>query len=235
MEIIGAQDGRAAHAEGGHAMSDLAEEVRAAVRGRRHELEAFRASPRCRLDALNATTAVLRLADGASVDDVARDITQPAWRVRLWANRLAAIGMEAVEAGYWPEQVRLNDVETYVAGLLFDSPLTVTGLLAWARGSWIATDMGVDADDTEAWLVWPECGYHVAMKANESRVEHVRNYYVRDVDTPAGVEVRALMCGVVGDETHPDAINRGMELWVFLDEQPGAIVRGRDGRTTISG
>jgi hypothetical protein len=51
---------------------------------------------------------------------------------------------------------------------------------------------------------------------------------------PVG-EVRALFSEVVGDPVHPDSINRGMELWSFLHEQPGATIRGRDGKLTING
>lgn len=216
-------------------MSDLSLEIRESVRSYRGDVEAFRASKwaSTRPDALAASDAVLMLADGASVADVAHRTGQPEWRIRLWAGRLATDGIEAVEAGYRPERADSADGAIFVVGLLIDCPLRVTDVVEWARGSWISQNLGVDANETVAWLAWPECSYSVGITSSEPRISHLVTYYIRDVPIPPVGDVRALFSEVVGDELHPDSINRGIELWGFLDSQPGATIRGRDGKLSL--
>lgn len=205
---------------------DLPEEVLAALADCRDEVVELAASPDARIDGRNAADAMLRLADGAGVDEVARVTGQPAWRVRLWATRLAEIGMEAVEAGYWPAEPTGNDVAPFMVGLVFpDSPLTVDSIVSWARRSAWSENMGVDADGAEAWLVWPKCAYHFSISPDEADVAHVRTYYLDEVEVPAGVEVKALLTGVVGDMADPDVVNPGIDISMFLQESRGAVAR----------
>ncbi len=219
-------------------MSDLPGETLVAVKSLRTEVEALRTSywASFRPDVLDACAAVLMLGDGRSVAEVAHDTGQPEWRIRHWARGLATDGIEAVEAAYMPEEADSEHGMTFVVGLLLDCPLTTTDVVSWARGAWINNDdMGVDADDTVVWLVWPECSYSVNITSEDTRISHLTTNYIRDVEVPPVGDVRALFSEIVGDPVHPDSINRGIELWTFLDEQPGAIVRGRDGVLTIDG
>lgn len=91
------------------------------------------------------------------------------------------------------------------------------------------------SDDSVVWLVWPECSYSVNITSEETRISHLTKNYIRDVEVPPVGDVRALFSEIVGDPVHPDSINRGIEPWTFLDEQPGATIRGRDGVLTIDG
>lgn len=219
-------------------MSDLPAETLEAVKHLRSEVEALRSSywASFRPDVLDACAAVLMLADGRTIAEVAHETAQPEWRIRFWARGLATEGIEVVEAAYMPEQADSEHGMTFVVGLLLNSPLTIADVVAWARGAWINNgDMGVDADESMVWLVWPECSYGISITAEETSISRLRRDYMRDVEVPPVGDIRALFSEVVGDPVGPDAINRGIELWTFLDAQPGAVIRGRDGVLTIDG
>lgn len=218
-------------------MSDLPAETLEAVKQLRGEVEALRSSywASFRPDVLDACAAVFMLADGRTVAEVADATAQPEWRIRFWARGLATEGIEAVEAAYMPEQADSEHGMTFVVGLLVDSPVRIADVVAWARAAWFRADMGIDANDTVVWLVWPECSYGITITSQQAEITRLRRDYIRDVEVPPAGDVRALFSEIVGDPVGPDAINRGIELWTFLDEQPGAIIRGRDGVRTING
>lgn len=97
----------------------------------------------------------------------------------------------------------------------FGHPLTIADVIAWARGAWTDNDdMGIDANESVVWLVWPECSYSVSITSEESQISRLTKNYIRDVELPPVGDVRALFSEVVGDPVHPDAINRGIELYV---------------------
>lgn len=205
-------------------VAELTDEQRAAIRACRDEVQRLRDSKwGQRIPIANATTAVLLVADGASLAEAARRTGQPEWRVAFWGALAAERGAEGVEEGWQPPGAVGADPGALKVGVGVDCALTPAAIADWARSTWLARDLAVDLDEEAVFLNWPENMEVVGISAGEQRLEHMRRYYLKDWSPPPGARVVALSVEFQGRMSNPDTVNRAIEIDSFLDQQAGIL------------
>ncbi len=204
-------------------MAELTDQQRDLVWAHRAEVDTLRNDYGRWAHVANATEAVLQVAGGTSVAEVARRMGQPEWRVGFWCARVAELGAAGIEVGYLPPGALDVEPRSLKVGIGFDCDLTTAAVADWARSSWVSEGLGIDLADDAIFLVWPKSMEVFGIDSSERRLDFMREYYGEKWTAPPGASIVAFSVEFQGHMSDPDTVNRAIEIAAFLEEVPDTV------------